>query len=209
MPPFGEAFLLSGMPETLVSSIAKLTNMTTLTNRPNTALLIIDVQNGVVESAHKRDSVIANINVALDKARSAGVPVIWVQHSDSEMPIGSDAWQIVRELVPVTGEERVEKTFRSSFVGTNLEELLAAAQVGQLVICGAETNNCVRHTSHAALEAGYDITLLADAHTTNGYTWNGHTIDPQNVIDEQNDNLGHYDLPGRVSRAVSAADLAF
>jgi nicotinamidase-related amidase len=183
--------------------------MTTFTNRPNTALLVIDVQNGVVESAHKRDEVIANINVALDKARAAGIAVIWVQHSDEEMPIGSHAWQIAPELVPASGEGRVEKAFRSSFVGTNLEDLLVASQVGHLVICGAETNNCVRHTSHAALEAGYDITLLADAHTTNGYTWNGHTIDPQNVIDEQNDNLGHYDLPGRSARAVSAKGLTF
>jgi nicotinamidase-related amidase len=183
--------------------------MTTLTNRPNTALLVIDVQNGVVESAHKRDAVVANINVALAKARATGVPVIWVQHSDEEMPIGSDAWQIVPELVPASGEGRVEKTFRSSFAETNLEALLAAGGVGHLVICGAETNNCVRHTSHAALESGYDITLLADAHTTNGYTWNGHTIDPQNVIDEQNDNLGHYDLPGRFSRAVAVEGLTF
>jgi nicotinamidase-related amidase len=183
--------------------------MTTLPNRPNTALLVIDVQNGVVESAHKRDAVVANINVALAKARATGVPVIWVQHSDEEMPIGSDAWQIVPELVPASGEGRVEKTFRSSFVETNLEALLAASSVGHLVICGAETNNCVRHTSHTALEAGYDITLLADAHTTNGYTWNGHTIDPQNVIDEQNDNLGYYNLPGRVARAVATGDLTF
>jgi nicotinamidase-related amidase len=193
----------------VATALATLATMSTFPNRTKTALLVIDVQNGVVESAHKRDSVIANINVALGKARAASVQVIWVQHSDQEMPIGSDAWQIVNELVPVTGEGRVEKTFRSSFVGTNLEDLLSAAQVGHLVICGAETNNCVRHTSHAALEAGYDITLLADAHTTNGYTWNGHTIDPQNVIDEQNDNLGHYDLPGSMARAIGVADLGF
>ena len=190
-------------------AVAKLATMSTFPNRTKTALVVIDVQNRVVESAHKRDSVIANINVALDKARGAGVPVIWVQHSDQEMPIGSEAWQIVPELVPTNGEDKVQKTFRSSFVETNLEQILAEGQIGHLVICGAETNNCVRHTSHAALEAGYDVTLLADAHTTNGYTWNGHTIDPQNVIDEQNDNLGHYDLPGRQSRAIGVAGLAF
>lgn len=183
--------------------------MSTFPNRNKTALVVIDVQNGVVESAHKRELVIANINVALDKARAAGVPVVWVQHSEQEMPIGSDAWQIVPELVPSNGEAKVQKTFRSSFVETNLEQILAEGQISHLVICGAETNNCVRHTTHAALEAGYDVTLLADAHTTNGYTWNGHTIDPQNVIDEQNDNLGHYDLPGRKARAVSVAELGF
>ena len=183
--------------------------MTTFSDRPNSALLVIDVQNGVVESAHKRDSVIANINLALEKARAAGASVIWVQHSDQEMPIGSESWQIVPELIPATGEAKVEKTYRSSFVETNLEQLLSEAKIGHLVICGAETNNCVRHTTHAALESGYDVTLLADAHTTNGYTWNGHTIDPQNVIDEQNDNLGHYDLPGRKARTIKAAEIEF
>lgn len=183
--------------------------MTTFTDRPNTALLVIDVQNGVVATAHKRDEVVANINVALEKARGANIPVIWVQHSDEEMPIGSEAWQIVDELVPAAADAKVEKTFRSSFVATNLEQILSEGQIGHIVVCGAETNNCVRHTSHAALEAGYDVTLLTDAHTTNGYTSNGHTIDAQNVIDEQNDNLGNYGLPGRRARAIAVSTLEF
>ena len=183
--------------------------MSLFTNRSKSALVVIDVQNGVVAQAHKRDQVVSNINLALAKARAAGIQVIWVQHSDEEMPIASEAWQIVDELVPAQGEQRVEKTFRSSFVETNLGELLEAGQVAHLIVCGAETNNCVRHTSHTALELGYDLTLISDAHTSNGYTWNGHTIDPQNVIDEQNDNLSHYDLPGRRARTVLAAELSF
>lgn len=183
--------------------------MTTFNDRPNAALLIIDVQNGVVAEAFKRDEVVANINTVLREARAAGVPVVWVQHSEEEMPIGSEAWQIVNELEPADGEARVEKLYRSSFVETNLEQVLADLGVSHLYLTGAETNNCMRHTMHTALDRGYDITLIADAHTTNGYTWNGHTIDPENVINEQNDNLGYYNLPGREARAVAADKVAF
>jgi nicotinamidase-related amidase len=183
--------------------------MSLFEDRKNSALIVIDVQNGVVAEAHNRDAVIANINSALLKARGYGVQVIWVQHSDEEMPIGSDAWQVMPELVPLAGEVRVEKLYRSSFMGTNLEQVLDDGDVAHLYICGAETNNCVRHTTHTALEIGFDVTLIGDAHTTTGYTWNGHTIDAQNVIDEQNDNLGHCDLPGRSARVVTASALSF
>jgi nicotinamidase-related amidase len=62
--------------------------MTTLTDRPNTALLVIDVQNGVMAGAHNRDGVIANIAVLVDKARAENVPIVWVQHSTDDMPKG-------------------------------------------------------------------------------------------------------------------------
>ena len=66
--------------------------MTTLTDRPNTALLVIDVQQGVVTGAHQRDAVVANIGALVDRARAAGTPVVWVAHSDGEMAQGSDDW---------------------------------------------------------------------------------------------------------------------
>src|SRR3954447_24456163 len=68
-------------------------NMTTLANRPNTALLVIDVQNGNTGEAYDRDNVIANIRTLVDKARAAGVDVVWVQHNNDGMPRGSEAWQ--------------------------------------------------------------------------------------------------------------------
>lgn len=183
--------------------------MTTLTNRPNSALLVIDVQNGVVSNALGRDQVIENINAMLVKARAADIPVVWVQHSDEEMPINSDDWQIVSELVPAAGEARIEKLYRSSFVATDLEQKLTDLGVSHLYLTGAETNNCMRHTMHTALESGYDITLVSDAHTTTGYTWNGHTVDAANVIAEQNDNLSHYDLPGQTARALPSTAIEF
>ena len=183
--------------------------MTTLTGRDKTALLVIDVQNGVVEGAYNLESVVANIATAVDKARAAGVPVVWVQHSEDELPLGSDAWQIVPQLTPAQGEAKVEKLYRSSFEATNLEEVLAGLGASHLVITGMQTNNCVRHTTHAALERGYDVTLLSDAHSTTGYEWGGHEVTAKEVVDEANDNFGGYSLPGRTSRAVATADFAF
>ena len=181
--------------------------MTTL-GRTRSALLVIDVQNDVVASAYRRDEVVAAIGRALDRARASATPVIWVQHSDEYLPIDSSGWQIVPELVPLESEPVVRKLYRSSFEDTNLDELLADADVGHLFICGAETNNCVRHTSHAALERGYDVTLLHDAHTTTGYEWNNHELQASQIIDEQNSSFWQYQLPGRSASIAAVADLA-
>jgi nicotinamidase-related amidase len=89
--------------------------MTTLANRPNTAVLVIDVQNGVVGGAYQRDEVIANINTLVEKARADDVPVIWVQHADEEMPEGSAEWQYVDELHRTESEPVVHKHYGDSF----------------------------------------------------------------------------------------------
>jgi nicotinamidase-related amidase len=183
--------------------------MSLFNDRANSALLVIDVQNGVVEDAFARDSVIAAINTVIDKARERGVSVIWIQHSDDELAIDSDAWQIVPELQPRPDEKIVRKLYRSSFEATELEELLASLSVGHLYITGAQTNNCVRHTSHSALERGYDITLISDAHTASGYEWNGHSVNAEDVINEQNDGFTNYSLPGRKAVAKPSADIDF
>jgi nicotinamidase-related amidase len=174
--------------------------------RGQSALVVIDVQIDVVKEAFERDSKIANMVTAVNKARAASIPVIWVQDHES-LPIGTDGWQIVPELTPLDSDRRVSKIYRSSFEETNLEEVLSSLSIGHLYICGAETNNCVRHTCHAALERGYDVTLIADAHTTTGFEWNGFIVDAARTIDEQNTNFYDNQMPGRSIRAVKVADL--
>ena len=183
--------------------------MSTFTDRINSALLVIDVQVGVMAEAFERDSKIANMAKAIDKARAEGVPVIWIQHSDEELVLESAEWEIVPELSPLPSETKVRKTFRSSFADTNLEDVLSSLGVSHLYVCGAETNNCVRHTCHTALEMGYDLTLISDAHTTTGFEWNGYIVDAARVIDEQNTNFMGYSLPGRTTQAVSVTELSF
>ena len=140
--------------------------MTTFASRPNTALLIIDMQRGVVEGAHDRDAVIANINTVLGRARDAAVPVIWIQHADDNLVEGTDGWQYVDELKREDSEPLVHKHYGDSFEETDLERLLAERKVGKLVVTGAQTDACVRSTLHGALVRGYDAMLVSDAHTT-------------------------------------------
>ena len=180
--------------------------MTIPADRKNSALLVIDIQNGVVEGAFKRDEIVANIESAVARARAKHIPVVWIQHSDEELVIGSPEWQIVSELIPLEGEPIVRKTFRSSFEATSLAEELEKLEVGHLIICGAQTNNCIRHTSHDALAKGFNVTLIADAHTTTSYEWGGHTVNAQAVVEEQNDNFNEQ-LPGRSGRAIPLAQL--
>jgi nicotinamidase-related amidase len=181
--------------------------VTTLAGRDKSAILVIDMQNGVVEGAYRREEVIENIEAAVAMARSAHVPVVWVQHSDEELVIDSETWQIVSELIPLEGEPTVRKVYRSSFEATNLEEILAGLNVSHLVICGAQSNNCVRHTGHDALAKGYDVTLIADGHTTKSYEWDGRVVSAQAVVEEQNDNFNEQ-LPGRGARVVALAQLS-
>ncbi|MBV9525275.1 MAG: isochorismatase family protein, partial [Candidatus Dormibacteraeota bacterium] len=144
--------------------------MTTLKDRPNSALLVIDVQNSVVADAHARDSVIANINSLVERARREDVPVVWVQHSDDDLVRGSDDWRIVPELSPAESEPLVEKHWGDSFEDTRLEEVLSGLGVGRLVVVGAQTDQCVRSTLHGAFVRGYDALLVGDAHTTEDNT---------------------------------------
>lgn len=181
--------------------------MSTFPGREGKALLVIDVQNGVVEDAWHRDEVVGNINSLVEKARSGDTEVIWIQHSEEEMPVGSEDWKIVPELEPLESEPKVQKRFRSSFEETILDELLEVLGVSHLYISGAQSNNCVRHTLHAALERGYDVTLVGDAHTTSDGEWDSRTFSASAVVDEMNSAFNNYKLPGRRSNVLSAAEI--
>jgi nicotinamidase-related amidase len=182
--------------------------MTTLENRPNSALLVIDVQNDVVAGAHERDSVVATIGGLVDRARVEGVPVVWVQHSDEGIVEGSDGWRIVPELKPGETEPLVAKNHGDSFEATTLETDLAGLGVGRLVVVGAATDQCVRSTIHGAFVRGYDVTLVRDAHTTEDLTRYG-APPPEAVIAHTNLYWGHQTAPGRTAAVVDAKDVDF
>ena len=182
--------------------------MTTLKNRPNTALLVVDVQNGVVEGAHERDAVVANVGSLVDKARRERVPVVWVQHSDEHLTRGSDQWRIVPELAPGDSEPLVEKNYGDSFEDTTLETVLSGLGVGRLVVVGAQTDECIRSTLHGALARGYDTTLVSDAHTTEDQTAWG-APPPDQVITHTNLYWKYQTAPGRTAGTVATKDVEF
>ena len=182
--------------------------MTTLENRPHTALAVIDVQNGAVGGAHERDAVVANIASLVEKARQEQVPVVWVQHSDEGLARGSDDWQIVPELTPGDAEPLVEKHYGDSFEETTLETVLAGLGVGRLVVAGAQTDACIRSTLHGAFVRGYDATLVSDAHTTEDQTAWG-APPPAQVIAHTNLYWTYETAPGRTAGTVATRDVDF
>ncbi|MEU9016883.1 isochorismatase family protein [Actinomadura sp. NPDC048394] len=182
--------------------------MTTLPDRPNTALLVIDVQNGVMAGAHKRDTVITNIATLIDKARTHNAPVIWVQHSDDHLTQGTDAWHYVPELTRHESEPLVHKIYGDSFEDTDLEDVLAAAAVGQLIVTGAETDACIRSTIHGAFTRGYDVTLVGGAHTTQDQSAWG-APPPDQVIAHTNLYWQYHQAPGRTAAVASAESITF
>ena len=182
--------------------------MTVLANRPNTALLVIDVQNGVLASAYKRESIIANINSLVEKARREAIPVIWIQHSDEQLLYGSDVWRIVPELTPLSTEPRIEKNYGDTFEATNLEAVLLDLGVGRLFVAGAETDACIRSTIHGAFVRGYDTILVSDAHTTEDHSRWG-APPPEQVIAHTNLYWKYQSAPGKAAGTVSTTEVDF
>ena len=182
--------------------------MTTLENRPRTAVVVIDVQNGVVAEAHDRDAVVANIATLVDKARASEVDVVWVQHNGENLPRGSDEWEYVPELPQRDGEPVVHKAYGDSFEETDLEAVLAERGVGRLLVAGAQTDECVRSTLHGAITRGYDATLVSDAHTTEDLSEYG-APPPDQVIAHTNLYWKYHTAPGRTAGVVATEEVEF
>ncbi len=182
--------------------------MTTLENRPNTALLVVDVQTSVVAGTPRRDAVVANVGTLVEKARLEQVPVVWVQHSDEQLARGSDGWRIVPELTPDDAEPLVEKHYGDLFEDTSLETVLSGLGVGRLMVVGAQTDACIRSTLHGALARGYDATLVSDAHTTEDQTEWG-APPPEMVIAHTNLYWTYQTAPGRTAGTVETKDVDF
>lgn len=136
-----------------------------------TALLVIDVQRGLFDELprpHEADAVIQRINGLTEQARSAGVPVAFIQHERGEgrLAYQSESWQLARGLAVAASDQLVRKTTPDAFLRTELGDWLSALGVEQLVLCGYATEYCVDTTTRRAAALGYRVLLAADAHTT-------------------------------------------
>jgi len=173
-------------------------------------LLVVDAQVGVIKDAWDADRIIGNLKIAVDKARTRNVPVVWVQHSDEEFVSGSPEWQIVEGLKPADGEFVIHKKFESSFEETDLEHTLDKLKAAHIVLGGAATNWCIRATAYGALDRGYDLTLLKDAHTTSALELdNEKRIEASDIVTELNIAMTWLKYPGRRNGVASAEDVAY
>jgi nicotinamidase-related amidase len=182
--------------------------MTTLKNRPNAALIVIDVQNGVVGGTCDREMVISNIHKLVEKARGQMAPIIWVQHDDEELKKGSNEWEIVPELSPGDAEPLVYKQYGDAFEETHLESVLSDLGVGRLIVVGAHSDFCIRSTMHGAFTRGYDVTLVCDAHTTEDLTQWG-TPSPRLVISHTNFYWAQQRAPERTAETLETESVEF
>ena len=172
------------------------------------AVLIIDVQQGLCEgpnAAYDVAAVITRINGVTERARAAGVPVIFIQHESGPgyLEYGSRAWQLADGLHTEPGDRRIRKTTPDSFLRTNLQETLESLSVRDLIICGMHTEFCVDTTTRRALALGYPVRLVADGHTTAG---NAH-IGPLQVIAHHNTTLANIASFGPRAQPVPSAQL--
>src|SRR5215475_14179968 len=137
----------------------------------NTALLVIDVQVGIIDHspAYNKDQVLANINDLLTEARAAGVPVIYVRHDGGKgdsLEAHTAGWPIHQRVAPVDGEPIVDKQSCSSFYETPLQAMLNKAEVSHLIVTGCMTEYCIDTACRHATTLGFDVTLVSDGHTT-------------------------------------------
>ena len=184
--------------------------MATIREDNQPVLLVVDVQVGVMREAWEAPRIIRNVCLAVEKARARGIPVIWVQHAGKELVYGSPDWQLVPELSPAEGEARIYKQFNSSFEQTPLEETLSRLGATHIVLAGASTNWCIRATAYGALERGYDLTLIKDAHTTETIVFDdGTKLEAAVIILDLNIAMKWLSYPGRTNTTEEAGKIEF
>ena len=176
----------------------------------NRAVLVIDVQQGLCEGEYETFEaarVIDRINEVTAKARTAGAPVVIIQHESRSGPFsyGSPGWQLAPALHTTTGDTLLRKTATDSFHRTELDALLKGKGVSELVICGMQSDFCVDTTTRRALALGYPVVLVSDGHTTLDNTH----LSAVQIIAHHNETLANITSFGPVVRLERAQDMSF
>ena len=174
----------------------------------DSAVLVIDVQQALCagpRAAWDAQGLIQRINLVTRQARQAGAPVLFIQQEaeETELAHGSAGWQLAEGLKVEAGDLRVPKTTPDAFLHTNLQELLEARHVRQVVVCGLHTEFCIDTSVRRALALGYPVTLVADGHSSMGNA----VLTPQQVIAHHNATLTNIRAFGPRARAVRTAEL--
>lgn len=138
----------------------------------DSTLIMIDCQNTYTRGVMELDGVQDALDEAaklLERARSAGIPIVHIEHDDGEgslYDIRADIGQIVDRVAPQGDETVIVKNFPNSFVQTDLDDRLKAAGASNLVLAGFMTHMCVNSTARGAFNLGYAPTVVASATAT-------------------------------------------
>ncbi|WP_019910839.1 cysteine hydrolase family protein [Paenibacillus sp. HW567] len=171
----------------------------------STALVIIDVQEAMFSypdmKLHDEEGVMDRIVSLLHKARSAGTPVVYIQHTeDQEYTKGTPTWQISSRITPREEDLIVEKPTWDAFHRTPLHEELQERGISNLVICGMQSEFCLDTTTRRAFSMGYSSILVEDAHST----FNNANFSGGEIVKHHNSVLG-----GRFAKLRKAHDVEF
>ena len=136
----------------------------------NTALMIVDVQQGLIDlHPYRADALLADINALSGHARAHGAEVIYVRHGEDDrdgLYPGSPAWQIHPAIRPEEGERIFDKRFSSAFKNTGLDKYLKSKGIQTLVVCGMQTEYCIDATMKSAFERDYTVIMPQGCTTT-------------------------------------------
>lgn len=136
------------------------------------ALLIVDMQKVSFTPKTPRfdtENVIVRIKTLSELFRVNGLPVIFIQHNGCKQNYcapGSKEWEILDELIRNPGDQVISKEANDAFYQTQLHQFLQMNHINELVITGCATDFCVDATVKSALTHDYNVTIIADAHTT-------------------------------------------
>jgi nicotinamidase-related amidase len=156
------------------------------------ALLVIDMQLCNFEepiSVYRGRNLLLKICELVNQARSAKVPIIYVQHCGSEDAIdepGTLGWEIHPAIAPIEGDVVVQKSHPDSFQDTNLHGVLESKGIERLIIVGIQTEYCIDTTCRRAYSLDFDVILVKDAHST----WDSDLFSAQQIINHHNHILG-------------------
>ncbi|QEM13536.1 cysteine hydrolase family protein [Mucilaginibacter rubeus] len=151
-------------------------------NTINTALLVMDMQVGIIGAIPDAQSLIANLKKTIATARSKNIPVIYVVvgfrpgapevssrnkgfSAAKQRFAGADMnqfMQVIPELAPADGELIVIKRRVSAFAGSDLEVVLRSFNINHLVLTGIATSGVVLSTVREASDKDYELTIVTD-----------------------------------------------
>lgn len=162
---------------------------------PRTAVLVVDLQVGVLRGCHDPEGTVERTRALVERARREGAPVVWVlDHSDFEQE--SPDWQLPAPLEPLAVEPVIRKQYRDAFCETALGATLTGLGVSHLAIGGSQSDYCVRTTAQRAAQEGYDVTLVDGCHTTCDQAYGGVRVTGEQAIAHTNLYWAGYRWPG-------------
>lgn len=159
-------------------------------------LLIIDAQQELIDgnqkesAVFKKERLIKNINLVIDKAIQLEVPIVFVR--DLDVAEGKGKGFQVHEQIKVPIEAKIfDKSTTNAFHGTGLLKHLKSQEIGHVVIMGCSTQHCIDSAVRTATISGMDVTLVGDGHST----VDSSILSAEQIIGHHNQTLhGHYNV---------------